>query len=313
MARQLRVEFEGALYHVTARGNARQAIYKDDLDRAHFLTVLAREIAQQQWRCYAYCLMNNHYHLLLETPEPNLSQGMRRLNGVYTQAFNRRHRRAGHVLQGRFKSILVNKENYLLELCRYIVLNPLRARLVAKADEWPWSSYLATAGRRGAPDWLAVAEVLRLFDRREPQARQAYRQFVREGIGQPSPWSQVRGQIFLGDEEFLERVERLLRGQRLANVPKAQAQPTRPTPTEVLARVAGVYRVRQRDLLSRSHAEAYRCAAWLLRRAANEPLRRVAQRFGVSASRISHIQRALEQASPSPEHRKAMALCKVKQ
>ncbi len=313
MARQLRVEFEGALYHVTARGNARQAIYRDDRDRARFLDLLAREIAQQQWRCYAYCLMANHYHLLLETPEPNLSQGMQRLNGAYTQGSNRRHGRVGHVLQGRFKSILVEKESYLLELCRYIVLNPVRARLVAKADEWPWSSYLVTAGRRAVPEWLAVTEVLRLFDRRAEVGRRAYRQFVREGMGQPSPWSKVRGQIFLGSEAFLERVERLLRGQRLANVPATQTQPTRLTPQEVLVQVGRVYGVGMKEMFSRSHAEAYRCAAWLLRRAANEPLRRVAERFGVSASRISHIQRALERASPSREHIKAMKQCKVKQ
>ena len=157
MARQLRLEYEGALYHVTARGNGRQAIYLDDTDRRRFLDLLGQEIEQQQWRCYAYCLMDNHYHLLLETPEGNLSRGMRRLNGTYTQAFNRRHERVGHVLQGRFTSILVDKDAYLLELCRYIVLNPVRAKLVRTVHAWPWSSYRATAGRASIPPWLAVS------------------------------------------------------------------------------------------------------------------------------------------------------------
>lgn len=165
--------------------------------------------------------MDNHYHLL-ETPEPNLSQGMRRLNGAYTQGFNRRHGRVGHVLQGRFKGILVEKESYLFELCRYVVLNLVCAKLVAKPEEWPWSSYLATAMARRAHEWLAVAEVLSLLDRSEREAPQVYRQFVSEGIGQSSPWSKVRGQMFLGGEDFLARMERLLRGQRLAYVPVVQ-------------------------------------------------------------------------------------------
>ena len=312
MARQLRLEFPGALYHVTARGNARQAIYRDDRDRARFVDVLAREVAQQQWRCYAYCLMDNHYHLLLETPEPNLSHGMRRLNGVYTQGFNRRHGCVGHVLQGRFKSILVDKESYLRELCRYIVLNPVRAKVVAKPEEWPWSSYPATAGRRRAPDWLAVSDVLSRFARFGRAGPLAYRQFVRDGIGHPSPWAQVRGQIFLGDEAFLERVERLVRGQHLANVPAAQTRPTRLTPKEVLARVGTVYGVAVKGVLSRSHPEAYQCAVWLLRRAANESLRVVAQRFGVSQSRVSHIQRTMETGVLTCQQSRAMRVCKVK-
>lgn len=313
MARQLRLEFAGAVYHVTARGNARQAIYADDQDRARFLHLLGREIAQQRWRCYAYCLMDNHYHVLLETPEPTLSQGMRRLHGVYTQSVNRRHRRVGHVLQGRFKSILVEKESYLLELCRYIVLNPVRARLVRLPEDWAWSSYRATAGTRHAPDWLAVGAVWGLFDREHQAAQRTYRQFVREGLGQPSPWANLRGQIFLGSDTFLARMARLLRGQPVANVPAAQTQPCRLRAEEVLTRVGAVYGVGVKALLTRAHPEAYQSAAWLLRRAANEPLRAVARRFGVSSSRISHIQRALEGRPLSRHQRQAMVKCKVKQ
>ena len=126
MTRPLRLEYAGALYHLTARGNAQAAIYLEDSDRHLFLELLGKEVKQQRWVCYAYCLMDNHYHLLIETPEANLVSGMRRLNGVYTQAFNRRHQRVGHVFQGRYKSILVDKDSYLQELCRYIVLNPVR-------------------------------------------------------------------------------------------------------------------------------------------------------------------------------------------
>jgi putative transposase len=118
MARPLRLEFPGAVYHLTARGNARGAIVADDEDRGRFVALLGREVSQQRWACYAWCLMDNHYHLLIETPEGNLVSGMRRLNQTYTQNFNRRHGRVGHVLQGRYKSMVVDKESYLLELCR---------------------------------------------------------------------------------------------------------------------------------------------------------------------------------------------------
>jgi len=130
MARPLRLSYPGALYHVTARGNARQAIYTDDADRQMFLLVLEDVETRYHWLCHAYCLMDNHYHLLLETPQGNLSAGMRQVNGVYTQRFNRRHGRVGHIFQGRFKAILVERESYLLELCRYLVLNPVRAGIV---------------------------------------------------------------------------------------------------------------------------------------------------------------------------------------
>lgn len=127
MARPLRIEFPGAVYHVTSRGHAKQVIFLDVRDYADFLEVLCFVVKRFNWILHAYCLMSNHYHLLIETPDGNLSRGMRQLNGIYTQQFNRRHSRVGHVLQGRYKAILVDKENYLLELCRYIVLNPVRA------------------------------------------------------------------------------------------------------------------------------------------------------------------------------------------
>ena len=311
MARPLRLEYEGALYHVTARGNAKQRIFLDDIDRKRFLQLLGDEIDQQRWRCYAYCLMNNHYHLLLETPEGHLSPGMRRLNGTYTQGFNRRHERVGHVLQGRFKSILVDKNNYLMELCRYIVLNPVRAKMVTKPQDWPWSSFQATAGRVASPHWLDVGGVLRLFHRTRVVAQHIYKQYVKEGLQQVSPWEQVRGQIFLGDEAFLSQMARLVKGKRLSNVPRAQAQPTRPSGKEVLECVGNVYGLNQKALLTRTHPEAYQTAAWLLRRIANEPLSVVARRFGVSPSRISHIQRAINAHPLSRQQVKAQKMCQV--
>ena len=313
MARQLRLEFPGALYHLTARGNAREAIYRDDVDRELFLALLGREIEQQGWQCYAYCLMDNHYHLLIETPEPNLSRGMRRLNQVYTQAYNRRHGRIGHVLQGRFKSIVVDKDPYLLELSRYIVLNPVRAGMTTSVRAWAWSSYQATAGFVSPPAWLQVTAVLQLFGSSVPEAQRAYRKFVAEGKGRSSPWEQLRGQIFLGDEAFLDRMDRLLQGRRLDNVPRCQSHPTRLDQQTILEGVGRVYGLSVGDILSRQHSEAYQIAAWLLRRKANLPLGEVAELFGVSASRISHIQRVIEGRQPSARELEVIALCNVKQ
>ena len=160
MARPLRIEFPGAFYHITARGNAQQEIFLDDIDRKLFLKLFVSEISQQGWKCFSYCLMNNHYHLVIETPTGNLVRGMKRLNGVYTQKFNWRHNRVGHLFQGRYKSIVVDRESYLLELSRYVVLNPVRAKFAKKAEDWLWSSYRATAGLAEAPDWIEVEELL---------------------------------------------------------------------------------------------------------------------------------------------------------
>ena len=161
----MRIEFEGALYHVTARGNRQESIFYCDDDRDSFLHILGKVITRYNWICHAYCLMDNHYHLMIETPEANLSAGMRQLNGVYTQTLNRTHGKVGHVFQGRFKSILVEKESYLLELCRYIVLNPVRVGCVAKPDEWVWSSYNATTTGKNVPEWLTVDWVLAQFSK----------------------------------------------------------------------------------------------------------------------------------------------------
>jgi putative transposase len=289
MARPLRLEFPGALYHVTARGNARQRIYLNDEDRHLFLDLLGKEVAQQGWRCYAYCLMDNHYHLLLETPEPTLVAGMRRLNGVYTQAFNRRHRRVGHLFQGRYKAIVVDKDAYLLELCRYIVLNPVRAEAVKRPERWPWSSYRATVGESPGPSWLAVAEVQALFPNRG-----AYRRFVEEGIGQDSPWAGLRGQIYLGREDFLKRVERRLPGRPVKGIARSHLEPLRPEAAAIEARVARAYRILPERVLDRLSGEAYKAAVYLLRRAANLPLAEVAKRAGVSPPRVSQIQAEIE-------------------
>ena len=182
MARPLRLDHAGAVWHLTSRGNERREIFREDEDRERFLRILAGVVKRFRWRVHAYVLMGNHYHLLVDTPEPTLSRGMKHLNGVYTQSFNRRHRRVGHLLQGRFKAILVERESHLLELTRYVVLNPVRAGMTETAGQWKWSNYRATAGLRPAPAWLETEWTLEQFPPRR-EAERRYRAFVaREGI-----------------------------------------------------------------------------------------------------------------------------------
>ena len=226
MTRPLRIEFPGAVYHVTSRGNARQAIVVDDRDRSQFFSILAHVVDRYGWLCHAYCLIDNHYHLLLETPQPNLSLGMRQLNGRYTQVSNRRHDRVGHLFQGRFTAILVEKEAHLLELCRYVVLNPVRAQMVSHPRLWAWSSYRATVGETQASDWLTTDWILGQFGQRVGPARERYRTFVAEGRGGPRPWEQLTGPIYLGSEEFVAQHQpnRVIR-----DIPRRQTQAQRPS------------------------------------------------------------------------------------
>ncbi|MCL5022647.1 MAG: transposase [Nitrospirae bacterium] len=230
MSRPLRIEYDGAVYHVTSRGNARKPVYRDDTDRGIFLDVLHKVNEKFNWLCHAYCLMNNHYHLIVETPDGNLSKGMRQLNGVYTQLFNKLHHRVGHIFQGRYKAILIQKESHLLEVCRYVVLNPVRARAVTRPEEWQWSSYRGTAGFEKRHPSVTTDWVLGQFGTRRNEAERRYREFVRDGVGVGGIWREVRGQSLLGEKSFAEELMGYVKGQRdIREIPKSQRYADRPT------------------------------------------------------------------------------------
>jgi putative transposase len=226
MARPLRLEFNGAVYHLTSRGNARQKVFFTVDDRQLFLDTLAQVVSRYGWICHAYCLMANHYHLLVETPKANLSIGMRQLNGIYTQSFNRRHKWVGHLFQGRFKAILVEKESYLLELCRYIVLNPVRVKGGVEMGAWKWSSYRATAGSASVPEFLSIDWLLEQFGKNRPAAQKRYREFVKDGL-ENRPWEELKGQIYLGSEAFIE--QHSAEDKELREIPRAQLKALKPT------------------------------------------------------------------------------------
>jgi len=220
MTRPLRIEFNGALYHITSRGNARQAIFLNEEDFTDFLEILNSVVKRYNFLLHDYCLMNNHYHLLIETPEGNLSKGMRQLNGLYAQRFNQRHQRVGHLLQGRYQSILVDKENYLLELSRYIVLNPVRAGMAKEPKDYRWSSYQGTSGYQKIPglftDWI-------LSQFGEEKTTIKYQTFVLSGIKETSPLKEVKGQLYLGKKTFMDQIGHLLQGKdKLIEIPRKQ-------------------------------------------------------------------------------------------
>ncbi len=228
MARPLRIEYAGAVYHITSRGNEKKAVFKGDQDRLNFLNTLQHVVKRYNWICHAYCLMDNHYHLLIETPDGNLAIGMRQQNGVYTQLFNKLHSRTGHLFQGRYKSILIQKDSHLLEVCRYVVLNPVRAKMVVKPEAWKWSSYRATAGWANRHPCLTLDWVLGQFSGKREMAEQEYRQFVQGGVGK-SIWHEVRGQTILGEEEFADKlVNHLKKNKDIPEIPRSQRYAHRP-------------------------------------------------------------------------------------
>lgn len=206
MSRPLRIEFPGAVYHITARGNEKKAIFRNNQDKKSYLELLALVVKRFHWLCHGYCLLGNHYHLLIETLESNLSRGMKQLNGIYTQKFNNKYKRVGHLFQGRYKAILVEKESYLLELSRYIVLNPVRAGIVSQPEEWPWSNYCAIIGKVKKPEFLIIDWILSQFSLDKKKAIEEYKQFVISGYNTEFPHNELVGQIILGSEGFLKKV-----------------------------------------------------------------------------------------------------------
>ncbi len=281
MTRPLRLEFPGALYHVTSRGDHREAIYRDDKDRQAWLDTIALVCKRFNFVVHGFCQMTNHYHLLVETIEGNLSQGMRQLNGLYTQSFNRRHRLVGHLFQGRYKAILVQKERYLLELTRYVVLNPLRARMITSLDDWPWSSHHCVLGRKPAPPWLETDWLLGQFGTSSDEAIPAYFNFVTEGFGLDSPLKGTAHQLVLGDEAFVGYHQRFLEAAVLRDVPKAQ-------------RRALVLSLDEYEALAASAGEAMAKAY----SSTGYTMVQIADHFGVSARTVSRAIRKHENLFP---------------
>jgi putative transposase len=275
--RPLRLQFAGALHHVTSRGGHREAIYRDHRDRLAWLNTLQLVYKRFNFVVHAFYQMTNHYHVLVETVDGNLSQGMRQLNGLYTQHFNRRHFVVGHLFQGRYKAILVQKESYLLELTRYVVLNLLGARMVASLDEWPWSSHHYLLGLEPAPAWLDTEWLLGQFGTSRSAAVTAYIQFVMDGVGLDSPLRATSHQLLLGDDEFVASRQKLALQESLRDVSKAQRRS--------IALPIEEYEVRYANR-KEAMAKAYGSAAFTMAQ--------IGEYFGVSERTVSRAVRKFE-------------------
>lgn len=220
MARPIRLEFPDAIYHVTTRGDGGEDIFLDDQDRQLFLTVLGEAVLRSGWIIHAYVIMNNHYHLVIETPLANLSRGMRQLNGVYTQRFNSLHGTGGRVFQGRFKAVLIERNGYVLDVCRYVVLNPLRLKAVKNISRYRWSSYRATVGEVKPPAWLNTSWTLAHFGRASAAEKKYAAFVVAAGADMVSPLVNVSSQILLGNPSFVKKMKQRL----LSNVDVKRAR-----------------------------------------------------------------------------------------
>ena len=242
MARPLRIEFHDALYHVTSRGNEQRPIFRDDVDRKMFLTFLGDAVQHFGWSVTAWVLMTNHFHLVIQTPDPNLSRGMHWLNGTYVGWFNRRHKRSGHLFQGRFHSVLVEKETYFRELLRYVVLNPVRAKMVARPEDYHWSSYRSSAGLEPAEDWLDTSAVLGLFHDDPVIAMREYQEFVLAKIDSTEClWDNTVNGIYLGSESWTKRMRAIVESRpRSTDHPIKHRAVGRPQMATIVAAVAQV-------------------------------------------------------------------------
>ncbi|MBO6655666.1 MAG: transposase [Pseudomonadales bacterium] len=254
MSRPVRIEFPGAVYHVTSKGREGQVVFKDKEDRGVFLNVVENVVDRFGWLIHSYVLMDNHYHMVVECPEANLSKGMRQLNGVYTQHVNRRHEQEGPIFQGRFKSVLLEKKNYLLPVCRHVVINPQRAADSDNYKDYKWSSYRATAGQAKAPNFLHKDTVLSYFGKREKDAQRKFREYIKQGLGEASPLDSRKNQVLLGSAKFLNEMQPILQGERMSKRgPKAAGR--RRSLNALFKKVDDKTRMERNELIKRAHLD----------------------------------------------------------
>lgn len=284
MARPLRITFPGAFYHVTSRGNERKAVYKDKGDRQKFLEYLETATERYHAVIHAFCLMDNHYHLLLETPSGNLPQIMRHINGAYTTYFNIKRARNGHLFQGRYKAILVEKDEYARELSRYIHLNPVRAKMVEMPEEYVWSSYNFYIGRKKAPEWLHREFILGHFSEKESVSQNGYRQFVLSLIGQAydSPLRDIVGSVLLGSQDFINFIKAKFLSERKPDkdLPALRELTPRVSMETVFEEVDAVF--------VEDPAFSRNLKIYLSHRYTGEKLKSIGKQFGLRESTVSH-------------------------
>jgi len=265
MARPLRIEFADALYHITSRGNEQRSIFRSNRDRETFLLLLGKAAIRFRWSITAWVLMSNHFHLVIQTMEPNLSRGMQWLNSTYANWFNRVHHRCGHLFQGRFKALLIDKEAYFAEVLRYVVLNPVRANICERPEQYRWSSYRATAGLEMAPDWLDIDAVHALFDLDHQPTPDAYREFVLARIGgEDRLWEKLTNQLYLGTESWVKAMrEKVEMKPRSTDHPRTQRAVGRPMMHSIIGAVAKIAGETPETLRANRSGHLRELVAWI--------------------------------------------------
>ncbi|MGH8103556.1 MAG: REP-associated tyrosine transposase [bacterium] len=292
MVRPLRINFEGAVHYITARGNERRPIFRRPPDYRRFLNYLQEAIRRHRVTLHAFVLMPNHFHLLLETPRGNLSAFMHDLNTAYTVYFNHKHRREGHLFRGRYKSLLVERETYLLAVSRYIHLNPVRAGLAKEPEDYLWCSYRAYMGLEDMP-WLTKSEGLSNFGE-GAVAVQRYGTYVEDGVSTPppSPHAQSRAQVVLGKESFVQAIRAALIKRRVKEIPalrQLELPRNGPSVSHVVNAVADEMKMRPSAVLKRRkrHNHAKKIAMYVARDHAGLSLNDIADKFGVHYTSVS--------------------------
>ena len=287
MARPLRIEYPGAFYHITSRGNEQQNIFKSDSDRIRFLSYLESAVERYKAVIHVYCLMNNHYHLLLETPMGNLSQIMRHINGAYTTYYNTKRKRFGHLLQGRYKAILIEADEYAEELSRYIHLNPVRAGIRGKLEEYQWSSYQYYIGKKQAPKWLTVDYILSYFGRETATAQKKYNKYVNALItdkGYDNPLKDTKASAILGGNEFINEIrDKYLSGKKIDRNQPSLRELKRTNIKEIISEV--------KEILGKNETISRKAAIYLCHRYSGRTLREIGKYFGIGESAISQTSR----------------------
>ena len=254
MARPLRIQYPNAMYHIISRGIGRMTIFHNEKDFSKFIQFMERVIEKHNWICHAYCLMGTHYHILLETPDANMVVGMKYLNQVYSQFYNWKYRRVGPVLQGRYKSWLVEREEKFLDNSRYIVNNPVEAKMVEHPADWAWSSFRATRGIEKVPKYLETDFLVSHFSSSRKKAQIMYEDFVRAGIGMESPLKDAKKQIFLGSDSFIaEAMQYVNDYDEMNNVPKPQKFADRPPLEGVFIRTKTTSKEKRNRLILKAH------------------------------------------------------------
>jgi putative transposase len=294
MARQARIEYSGALHHVMSRGNDGMMIFRDDEDRKLFLVLLGEEVRRCRWVLQDFTLMGNHYHLIVTTQECTLSMGMHRLLGRYAQRFNRKYGRRGHLFQDRFKSVLIEKEVYGLEVSRYLALNPVRAGLCERPEQWRWSSYAARIGQAEAPAWLSIEPLMSQLGSTIQQQRKAYQEFVNAKVPKVfDPVEQALGQIYLGTTSWIDRIQALLdESERSEELQRAHVHPGRPALDDVLAAVASMFDTTSERIQTSHGTLERRLVAYIAFEEGLVPLRAIGRALGLrSPGGVSHLLR----------------------